>query len=404
MGDQKNSKRKVDDLTGDVSSYLGSSLIFISKKRIRILKVILIVAFVAGLMIALTVAVRLNIQTSSYADSIVKEKSPLMKVLKNKGCVADGLLSGYGKDTDNSISLIERSECMYLHRSLETWTAPPNFELAASIKSRIKKKDLIYGMFIAEAINTKVSYYYPEEERNFKFEKMCRKKSGGFWGKNTCKAYFAKEEYRKYLRLITRKAIDMGIQSFLFGQIQFQDNAKKPLAPEIVLEMRKYAQSKGKAIVIGAQTNNITDSNYLRIFDFIEGGVGLNDDGKLEKGACSSRWWKKEGDRCWALVWREEYAEKANDVLVHFDWSGIEYDDMSTFARMDKETRSKILNDMNTFFSNKNAGFLMPFLAVIYEENGGCYGPSKEFYSPDNIYSCKDEDVMNAILKQNNID
>jgi len=40
---------------------------------------------------------------------------------------------------------------------------------------------------------------------------------------------------------------------------------------------------------------------------------------------------------------------------------------------------------------------------VLYKDNGGCRGPKKKFYSPDNAYSCKDEDVINNILAGKNI-
>ena len=43
-------------------------------------------------------------------------------------------------------------------------------------------------------------------------------------------------------------------------------------------------------------------------------------------------------------------------------------------------------------------GFLMPFMGVLANENEGCRGPKKKFYSPDNEYSCKDEDIINAIM------
>ena len=60
-----------------------------------------------------------------------------MDELKNRGCVADGILSGYGGDAKNSIALINRSKCVYLHRALETWAAPPDFELAKKNMQKI---------------------------------------------------------------------------------------------------------------------------------------------------------------------------------------------------------------------------------------------------------------------------
>jgi len=45
-------------------------------------------------------------------------------------------------------------------------------------------------------------------------------------------------------------------------------------------------------------------------------------------------------------------------------------------------------------------GFMMPFFGVLDPNNGGCYGPQKIYYSPDNAYFCKDEEVINQILSQ----
>jgi len=49
-------------------------------------------------------------------------------------------------------------------------------------------------------------------------------------------------------------------------------------------------------------------------------------------------------------------------------------------------------------------GFLMPYLAVVYDRNNGCYGALRNYYSPDNKYSCKDEDAMAAIFENSNLE
>lgn len=319
-----------------------------------------------------------------------------MKIMKTKGCVTDGMLSGYGGNTESITKLINRSECVYLHRALETWADPPDFEKAESIMERVKKEPIIYGMFIAEALRKNVDYPDSEERGNFDFSKMCRKGTDDRWGEHTCIPNFETPEYRKYLQYITRRAMDIGIQSFLFGQIYLQDSdlQEKSEIPKIVDEMRKYAKKKGMQIVIGAQTNNITDEKYLKNFDYIEGGVGIDSEGKIEEGPCLSR-----KSSCWSLLWDEKYSTKAKNIFLHLDWSGLLYDDMSIFARMDHETRIKTLGDLYQYFTSRNMGFLMPFLATINKDNGGCYGPMKRFYSPDNKYSCNDEDEINAILR-----
>jgi predicted NAD-dependent protein-ADP-ribosyltransferase YbiA (DUF1768 family) len=71
---------------------------------------------------------------------------------------------------------------------------------------------------------------------------------------------------------------------------------------------------------------------------------------------------------------------------------------MSVFARMDKEEREKTLRYLYGYFTSRNMGFLMPMMATLNKQNGGCYGPKKRFYSAHNKYSCQDEDVINKIL------
>jgi len=331
---------------------------------------------------------------------------PSMEILKKKGCVADGLLFGYTGKDNTALEMINRSECQYIHRAVETWLDAPDFEKVAQRKAKITKENMVYSMFIAEAIDKKVNYYYPAEERDFNFSKMCRKGSSNFWGEHTCKPSFERSEYRKYLRYITSQAIDNGIQVFLFGQIFYQESSDldSPVVAEIIEEMKSYAAFKGVSILIGAQTNDIINEKYLRLFDFIEGGVGLSEDGKIENGPCFSRWWNKEtGGWCWALLWNEKYSQKANDVLLHLDWSGKWGDDMSTFARMSQDDRSKTLKYLYEYFTSRNFGFLMPMLATLHKENGGCSGDKSKYYSADDKFSCNDEDTINAILQKTKI-
>lgn len=344
--------------------------------------------------VAIIVTLALGVLLAAYTGIKIMQTSELMRAIKFKGCVADGLLTGYGNDTANTIALLERSQCVYLHRAIETWTTPPDFAKIQNIKNRIHKS-FVYGMFIAEAIGKDSEYFYTEENRPFNFEKMCRPGSDGMWGEKTCKANFSSEEYRKYVRYITRQAIDLGIQSFLFGQIFFQDPASPSTqyAGPIIAEMRNYALLRGKTIIIGAQTNSITDTAYLQLFDYIEGGVGMNEKGDIENRPCSSFL-----GGCWALLWHNTFSSRAKNVVLHLDWSGLVYDDMSKFARMNQQQRIDTLQDLYTFFTEKNMGFLLPFFAVLYDKNGGCYGPSPGFYSPDNHYSCRDEDALNAIF------
>lgn len=325
-----------------------------------------------------------------------KPKPVSMERLKKQGCVADGLLSEYNPDREEYISLINRSNCYYLHRAIETWLTPPDFDTIQYVMSRMAKKDLVYGMFIAEAIKTNADYINNDDKSTFDFKKMCQEGSENIWGEHSCKPDFGSGEYRKYIRYVTREAIDLGIQSFMFGQVYFQENGRRDRVVEVVKEMRAYAKKKGINIVIGAQTGKITDPSYLKLFDYIEGGVGIDGSGNLPEGPCLDRW-----GGCWALLWDERYSQNAKNVLLHLDWTGIKSDDLDIFARMDKKTRAQTLQHLYDYFNSKNMGFLMPFFGVLDKTNGGCYGPKKRFYSPDNRYSCGDEDVINKILSRN---
>lgn len=392
----KKNSREIDKLTEKIVSSQKEKFVFIRRSKIRIWQALAIIAFLVGSVTTILWMVYHKMQQESHAAFV---RSPLMSVMKTRGCVADGLLTGSGGDTNELINMINRSQCQYLHRAIETWVTPPDFNKISENMAKITKPGIIYGMFLAEALNPNADYH-DDNNRKFDFSKMCEGGSQGFWGDNTCKASFDSQEYRDYLKYITHKAINLGVKSFLFGQIYFQDNSAplRSRAKEIVEDMRSYATSQGQAITIGAQTDNITDPDYLQFFDYIEGGVGVHPNGDIENGPCYSKWWKKPGDRCWALLWHPEFSTQANDVLINFDWSGFSWDDMSTFAQMDKSTRIKTLNNLYTYFTSKNMGFLMPFLAVINEDINGCSGPEKNYYAPDNKYSCQDENEMNAIL------
>jgi hypothetical protein len=320
-----------------------------------------------------------------------------MQRMKTQGCVADGLLSAYNPENDDFAALINRSNCYYLHRAIETWLTPPDFSTINYYINQITKKDVVYGMFIAEAINTKAEYYNVETATKFDFEKMCRAGSRNAWGQDTCKPNFASKEYRDYIMYITHKAIDLGVQSFTFGQIYMQEGAKKNYAPQIVKDIRAYAKEKGVDIVIGAQTGSITNSKYLKLFDYIEGGMGIDGDGNVQDGPCLSG---RGG--CWALLWHKNFSDSANNVLLALDWTGIINDDLDIFARMDAGKRQQTLSDLYQKFTSQNMGFMMPFFGVLSNDNEGCRGPKKKFYSPDNGYGCKDEDMINKILSGKN--
>jgi hypothetical protein len=335
--------------------------------------------------------------TESFAGTIDAPKPPPppvdMNRLKSEGCVADGLLTEYNPDQGEFVSLINRSNCYYLHRAVETWREPPDFKVIEKNMAQIGKTDVVYGMFLAEAISTKDGYKNEETGHVFNFDKMCHDESLNDWGEHTCKPTFSSKEYRDYLKYITQKAMDLGIQSFTFGQIYMQESDKRNYAPEIVRDMRQYAKKNNFDIIIGAQTGSITDAKYLQLFDYIEGGVGIDSNGNIESGPCLSR-----RGSCWALLWNKAYSSKAKNVLLHLDWSGIPSDDLDIFARMSAQKRAMTLKNLHDFFKQKNMGFLMPYFGVLDKNNNGCFGPKKRFYSPSNAYFCRDENAINAIL------
>lgn len=382
---------------------------FFKMKRFHTLSFAIIVFIVIGFSAPKFIAKNEPVPTFAIPPFIEKKPTtgesqkvwpiPNIQKMKTHGCVADGLLSGYNR-TSKDIKVARKSKCYYFSRAIETWRDAPDFREAQKIMDKIDRNDVMYGMFIAEALNKKENYIYYDEDRRFDFGDMCKKGSKNFWGEHTCKPSFDKEEYRAYLKQITHEAMDMGIQVFLFGQIYHQEeDLDKPWAPAIVEEMRKYAKSKNMQIVIGAQTNDIDDPNYLKLFDFIEGGVGLHVDGTVEDGPCFSRWHDGESGWCWALLWNDKFKDNAKNVFVHFDWSGVKGDDMSTFARMSTELRHQTLYKLYHKFNSQDIGFLMPIISPLPKDNGGCHGPRKSFYSPSMKYGCKDLDKINQIFQ-----
>ncbi len=331
----------------------------------------------------------------------VAPPKPDMEKMKHLGCVADGFLSDYGNQREDMVKYINTSKCYYLHRALETWLEAPDFDKALEIKKDVKRDDIVYGMFLAEALNKNEKYFFPEENRFFDFGDMCRQGTNNVWGEHTCRPSFGSEEYRKYLREVTRRAMDMGIQSFLFGQISYQES--KDLDPAwariIVTDMRVYAEWLGMNIVVGAQTNDIDDVSYLGLFDYVEGGVGIDAFGKFPRNAeCHPRWWQKRGDWCWALLWNDRFAKKVENVFINLDWSGKVGDDMSHFTRMDSSERANTLKQLYDFFTRRDVGFLLPVLARLSIDNNGCTGITKHFYSPQKEFGCDDEQVIDDIL------
>jgi hypothetical protein len=402
----------------DVNLYKPQEKPSIWKRQVSFKLAVFVMLFLsAGVLWFLFENSRIIFETSNYPVEIFKriEKKLLsealeeeewhfspgpisMEQIKKNGCVADGFLSGYGEATNDIADMLNRSKCVYLHRALETWLRPPDFEKAVKIMKKVDKRPLVYGMFLAEAISTHRDYVDPNWDHNFKFEKMCRNGTEDRWETNSCVPSINQPEYRKYLKSITHRAMDAGIQSFMFGQIKLQDenpNFENTKVKLVLDDMRAYAKEKNMQIIIGAQTNDIIDEKYLRLFDYIEGGVGIDANGTIENQPCSSKF-----SSCWALLWDKKYSTKANNVLLHLDWSGFSWDDMGIFAKMPQKKRITTLYALYHKFTSQDMGFMMPFLAVLNRENGGCSGPTKNFYTPSRKYNCNDEVGINQMMPE----
>ena len=338
-----------------------------------------------------------KIRKTPEIPTVIKRPTLLpvdMARLRKQGCVADGLLSEYNPDREHFAALVNRSHCYYLHRAIETWLKPPDFATVHHVMGQISSKDVVYGMFLAEALDRRALYFDEYSKKQFDFDTMCRQGSINRWGEHSCVPNLASAAYRDYLRYITRKAMDLGVQSFTFGQIYMQEGGEKNYAPRVIKDMRAYADEIGLDIVIGAQTGHLTDPAYLALFDYIEGGVGMDEKGNLESGPCLS--WR---GGCWALLWHQDFSAKAKNVLLHLDWSGIRSDDLDKFARMSRKEREETLRFLHKKFDAEKTGFLLPLFGVLDKTNGGCHGPKKRFYSADKRYSCADEGTINAILQ-----
>ncbi len=309
-------------------------------------------------------------------------------------------LSAPLEDSQEYFDMLDRSECAYLHRAIDSWDQPPDFSYVQESVSRVQG---VYGMFIAEAINVTARYYFPIEARYFDFEAMCGEGTVGSFGPGTCIPSLGTEEYRKYALFIAEEAIDLGVQDILFGQVYLQDTHLNETQRMLDL-IRGYACSTGKTVLIGGQTNSIRDEAYLRNFDYVTGGLGLLPDGGIESANCSSQY----SGFCWALLWHDQWRSRVNNVLIVLDWAAYE-DEIHRFARLERLERAEVLNEAHTILSGMGVGFIMPFRVLLNDGShnttgaiDNCYGYNEWMYSPSSSYThvhgCRDEHAINSIL------
>ena len=141
-GDRELNIREIDAITREIHSWWGRKYVSMKRVRIKTWKGTLLLTFLSGIIIGLVWLVSLDIETESSAGT--DRPVQLLEAMRVRGCIADGILSGYGGDTRASVDLINRSECLYLHRALESWLNPPDFELARRIQKTFERSDLLY--------------------------------------------------------------------------------------------------------------------------------------------------------------------------------------------------------------------------------------------------------------------
>lgn len=365
----------------------------------------------------------------AYADQSIIESA------KTNGCLLSGLLDGAGDDhnvqahlDDEFIPMLGRSRCLFLNRSVETWAKPPNFAKIRANIQRIKTatgKNYIYEIMLAEAIPAAYKSEFGPDYSQFDFSAMCADQQPVDYGRpQNCIPSVDNPEYRRYLEYITQQAIDSGIQSFLFGQVYFQDPnwSSQPLISQVIQPIRDYAAGKNVSIIIGGQTNHITNPVYLQNFDYIQGGIFFDDSGTINfDSQCKNNttpnpngnpWWD-----CAAHLWHDTYRNSAKNVLITLDHESTLDDDIHRFARLSKSERTALLSQLYSYMKSKNAGFVMPFLVNLSSNLRGdeCYGLYPWIYSAANsggsergnlnprAYSCQDEDAMNQLLFSPNV-
>lgn len=357
------------------------------------------------LVIASAAAVAVNkFNISIFRAPAADSTAQLASDIKNHGCIWSGLVDVGDYFTaepnfNEYVSLLKRSGCKYLHRTVETWTHPPDFTKIQNNIQRIRQvtgKEYIYEMMIAEAISTNTVYFYPDENRNFNFSAMCRDGlADNYWGPNTCRPSFYQQEYRKYISYITRRGLESGISVFMFGEIPHQDDKwwttpKPPITGiEIAASMRNIATSLNKPIIVGAQivpaglNEEQVSLNYVSAFDYILTGLD-----PIAIGA--------------PLPYGPNVKNAAKMILLMPDWDNTINDGPHQFTRLSRILRAQFIQDISSRTKNTRYGFIMPFRMPLAGPRQGteCSGPNEFTYSSSNQYGCKDEDFLNIALLQ----
>jgi len=332
--------------------------------------------------------------------------NPLWDDIRKHGCVFDGLIwnsrSAGGNvnsslpDEQDYLRMLRDSDCVFLDRAIETWVAPPDF---ATIRANMRAAEQAagrggfkYGMFIAEDIPCTGTYRDPVSREELDFSKMNVGLYAG--GGGGCAPSFEKEEYRKYIRAITRQGMDAGVQVFTFGALDDQDTnwRDSPRGPAIFEQIRADAAAAGKRVAIGGQTRRICPATglaqsedscpYLASLDYLYAPMLLDGARGSFANTMNNSWWD----------WNNPFVTAQVKVVVDLDWWGPG-DDVHTYAKMDQAAREAFIRQATAYLQSAGSGFLLPYASPqpsADRESGECGGP-RDVFSPSNSYTCADE-------------
>lgn len=345
------------------------------------------------------------------AFALYQYKFDLMSEIKNHGCVAASLLfgdKGYvpgGARFQQDVSMLAASPCRYLHGSIQTYNRPPIWDDIVARKGVVDastSKTYVYSMAIAENVDTGAKYTDPTTGHTFDFLSMCPTPPAS--GLETCTPSFARPEYQDYVVSIVTKALEEGVQDFVFGQ-PFLTGLETHLGqPNNVLDrIAAAARNSGRVYVLGAQTNSNSNPDFLQKFDYIMGGLGITADGSIDQSDANSHCALSVPEFCYALLWDPFYVALANNVVISLDWASFPTDEMHRFARMSRKDRQDLIytefTRMRGIGGSGKVSLLLPYRAVIQTTHGDeCRDIDSDYYTPSMDGNCRDENAFALVL------
>ena len=402
-----------------------------------------------------------NIQVNYYNDSgagtaifsWAQAPTNLLAIEKAQACTADGLLwdgpdDDFGRvgipNMNDYQSLIARSKCGLLSRAIETWFIPPNFTTIQSRLSALQSlsggKGFIYSMSIAEALYPAAvsTFFDPLTNTNLSVADMCQPGTDPQTGnynqfgiQGSCVPSYFSPVYQQYLRSITQQAINMGVQDFVFGEMDVVDSANlqldsqgellygddinssdntwstTPIFPLVFAQIRAYAFSKGIPITIGCQIGDKNGFNWaqyseLKLCDYKDSPLLT---GNVNASTWTSAQWDNPSSAAnWSNGdWNNPGITSQTSVLADFEWWGVG-DDITLYSQQQKTDRMPFAFNAHAMLAQAGQGLMMPFIEPLATTTGVQCGAipnypdgSSPTYSPSNTM-CGDEDVLNAAL------